>query len=134
MIGLANRLEPYDLDHEQLLLTYAAQVAIVIRNAQLYEQLTTANEALERKVASRTQELEEAKASLAQKANQLQQLLTETVDVQERERQRIAQDLHDGSNHWGYARAKISPRTVEQRPFSQSRRLAAKGANHPPPD
>jgi signal transduction histidine kinase len=98
MIGLANRLEPYDLDHEQLLLTYAAQVAIVIRNAQLYEQLTAANEALERKVASRTQELEEAKKALAQKANQLQQLLTETVDVQERERQRIAQDLHDGSN------------------------------------
>ncbi|MBE7556886.1 MAG: GAF domain-containing sensor histidine kinase [Anaerolineales bacterium] len=98
MIGLANRPEPYDLDHEQLLLTYAAQVAIVIRNAQLYEQLTAANEALERKVASRTQELEEAKGALAQKANQLQQLLTETVDVQERERQRIAQDLHDGSN------------------------------------
>lgn len=98
MIGLANRLDPYDLDHEQLLLTYAAQVAIVIRNAQLYEQLTAANEALERKVASRTQELEEARKALAQKASQLQQLLTETVDVQERERQRIAQDLHDGSN------------------------------------
>lgn len=98
MIGLANRLDPYDLDHEQLLLTYAAQVAIVIGNAQLYEQLTAANEALERKVASRTQELEEAKEALAQKASQLQQLLTETVDVQERERQRIAQDLHDGNN------------------------------------
>ncbi|MBI1878955.1 MAG: sensor histidine kinase [Chloroflexi bacterium] len=72
--------------------------AIVIRNAQLYEQLTSANEELERKVASRTQELEEAKEALAQKASQLQQLLTETVNVQERERQRIAQDMHDGTN------------------------------------
>jgi signal transduction histidine kinase len=98
MIGLANRLSPYDLDHEQLLLTYAAQVAIVIRNAQLYEQLTAANEVLERTVTSRTQQLEEAKEALAQKAVQLQQLLTETVDVQERERQRIAQDMHDGTN------------------------------------
>jgi signal transduction histidine kinase len=98
MIGVANRLSPYDDDHEQLLMTYAAQVAIVIRNAQLYEQLTTANEELERKVTDRTQELEEAKEALAQKASQLQQLLTETVNVQEREQQRIAQDMHDGTN------------------------------------
>jgi two-component system sensor histidine kinase DegS len=98
MIGLANRPAPYDDEHQQLLMTYAAQVAIVIRNAQLYEQLTTANEELEQKVVSRTQELEEAKEALAQKASQLQQLLTETVTVQERERQRIAQDMHDGTN------------------------------------
>ena len=98
MIGVANRSEPYDDEHEQLLMTYAAQVAIVIRNAQLYEQLTAANEELERKIANRTQQLEEAKEALAQKATQLQQLLTETVDVQERERQRIAQDMHDGTS------------------------------------
>lgn len=98
MIGVANRPDPYDDDHEQLLMTYAAQVAIVIRNAQLYEQLTAANEELERKVASRTRQLQKAKEALAQKARQLQQLLTETVDVQERERQRIAQDMHDGTN------------------------------------
>ncbi|MEM7111705.1 MAG: GAF domain-containing sensor histidine kinase [Chloroflexota bacterium] len=98
MIGVANRQEPYLDEHEQLLSTYAAQVAIVIRNAQLYEQLTQANEALEQKVANRTQQLEEAKEALAQKAGQLQQLLMETVDVQEQERQRIAQDMHDGTN------------------------------------
>lgn len=98
MIGVANRLEPYDTDHEQLLMTYAAQVAIVIRNAQLHEQHKAVNEELERKVASRTRELQAAKEALAQKAAQLQQLLTETVDVQERERQRIAQDMHDGTN------------------------------------
>lgn len=98
MIGVANRPNPYDIDHEQLLMTYAAQVAIVIRNAQLYEQLKTANQELERKVASRTDQLQKAKEALAQKAAQLQQLLTETVNVQERERQRIAQDMHDGTN------------------------------------
>jgi len=98
MIGVANRLEPYGDDHEQLLMTYAAQVAIVISNAQLYEQLTAANEKLERKVANRTRQLEAAKEALAQKATQLQHLLTETVDVQERERQRITQDMHDSTS------------------------------------
>jgi len=98
MIGVANRPEPYDDEHEQLLMTYAAQVAIVIRNAKLYEELTTAKKELERKVASRTRQLRNAKEALAQKTIQLQQLLTETVNVQDRERRRIAQDLHDGIN------------------------------------
>lgn len=96
MIGVANRPSPYADDHEHLLVTYAAQVAIAIRNAQLNEALTAAKAGLERKVAERTAELREAKEALAQKAEQLQRLLTETVTVQERERQRISQDLHDG--------------------------------------
>jgi len=98
MIGVANRPTPYADDHEHLLVTYAAQVAIAIRNAQLYEELTTAKAELEHKVADRTRELQEAKEALAQKADQLQRLLTETVGVQERERQRIAHDMHDGIN------------------------------------
>ncbi|MEM7133076.1 MAG: GAF domain-containing sensor histidine kinase [Chloroflexota bacterium] len=96
MIGVANRPESYDDDHEQLLMTYAAQVAIVIRNAQLYEDLTDANTRLESQVRQRTQQLEEAKEALAEKAAILQKLLVDTVDVQERERQRIAQGMHDG--------------------------------------
>ena len=98
MIGVANRPAPYDDGHEQLLVTYAAQVAIAIRNAQLYEELTAAKQDLERKVTDRTHELQTAKEALAQKAEQLRQLLAETVGVQERERQRIAQDMHDGIN------------------------------------
>lgn len=98
LIGVANRPFPYNDEHEQLLMTYAAQVAIVIRNTQLYEQLKSANEKLEQKVAQRTEELAAAKEALAEKAAQLQKLLTETFDVQERERQRIAQDMHDGMN------------------------------------
>jgi signal transduction histidine kinase len=96
MIGVANRSAPYGDDHEQLLVTYAAQVAIAIHNAQLYEELTAAKAELEIKVETRTQELQEAKGALTQKAEQLQRLLNETVGVQERERQRIAQDIHDG--------------------------------------
>jgi two-component system sensor histidine kinase DegS len=98
MIGVANRPSPYADDHEDLLMTYAAQVAIAIRNAQLNEALTAAKADLERKVAERTAELRDAKEALAQKAGQLQRLLAETVTVQERERQRISQDLHDGLN------------------------------------
>ena len=42
MIGVANRASAYQIEHEHLLLAYAAQVAIAIRNAQLYEALTLA--------------------------------------------------------------------------------------------
>lgn len=98
MIGVANRKLAYELEHEHLLMTYAAQVAIVIRNAQLYEQLVAAKADLEQKVTHRTHELQEAQEALAQKAVQLRQLFNETVDIQETERQRIAQDMHDGIN------------------------------------
>lgn len=98
MIGVANRPSLYADDHEALLVTYAAQVAIAIWNARLNEQLAAAKAELEQKVAERTVELRDAKEALAQKADQLQRLLAETVNVQERERQRIAQDLHDGLN------------------------------------
>ena len=98
MIGVANRPAPYADDHVHLLTTYAAQVAIAIRNAQLNAELQAAKADLEAKVAERTGELEEARRAVAQKADQLQRLLTETVNVQERERQRIAHDLHDGLN------------------------------------
>ncbi len=79
-------------------MTYAAQVAIVMRNVQLYEELTAANAHLEQQVAVRSRELEEAKEALAVKADLLQRLLTETMAVQERERQRIAHGMHDGIN------------------------------------
>ncbi|HDH03885.1 MAG TPA: GAF domain-containing protein, partial [Actinobacteria bacterium] len=98
MIGVANRQSPYDDDHERLIDTYAAQVSIVIRNAQLNEALEEANEGLERTVAERTSELNAAKDTLARHADELRSVLTETVDVQEHERRRIARDLHDGVN------------------------------------
>lgn len=98
MIGVANRRTSYEVEHEHLLMTYAAQVAIVIRNAQLYEELIASKTDLEQKVAHRTRELQTAQEALAQKAIQLRRLFNETVDIQETERQRIAQDMHDGIN------------------------------------
>ncbi len=74
MIGVANRRLSYELEHEHLLMTYAAQVAIVIRNVQLYEELVAAKAELENKVAHRTSELQNAQEALAQKAVQLRQL------------------------------------------------------------
>lgn len=98
MIGVANRPEAYEDSHERLLLTYAAQVAIVIDNAQLYERLESANDVLERTVEERTTQLRAAGAELEAKAQELQRVLTETVDAEEQERQRIARDVHDGIN------------------------------------
>jgi signal transduction histidine kinase len=98
MIGVANRPEAYTEAHEHLLMTYAAQVAIAIRNAQLYEELQAAKADLERKVTERTEELGLAKEALAQQAHQLRLLLAQTVTIQERERARIAHNMHDGVN------------------------------------
>ena len=109
MIGVANRPTPYPEEHEQLLLTYAAQVAIVSRNRQLFEELQQANASLEEMVALRTAELEIrtaeleiAQGHLAEKAEQLRHLLQETVNVEEKERQRIALGMHDGVNQLIY--------------------------------
>jgi signal transduction histidine kinase len=98
MIGVANRGSPYEDEHERLLLTYAAQVAIVIRNAQLYEQLSRANEELEQTVEVRTAQLRETSRELEEKAAELQLALSQTVEAQEQERQRIAREVHDGIN------------------------------------
>lgn len=102
MIGVANRPTEYELEHEQLLTTYAAQVAILIRNAQLYDELKATNESLEKMVADRTAALQTAQRSLAKKATQLQSLFTGTVAVQEEERKRIALEMHDGVNQLLY--------------------------------
>jgi signal transduction histidine kinase len=98
MIGLANRAAPYEDEHERLTLTYASLIAVLVHNAQLYEQLQQTNEWLERLVTERTSELAQARDALAEKASRLQAVLMDTVDAQEQERRRIAADVHDGIN------------------------------------
>lgn len=98
MIGLANRAAPYEDAHEQLTLTYASLISVLVHNAQLYEQLQQTNGELERLVGERTKELAQARDALAEKAARLQAVLAETVDGQETERRRIAADIHDGIN------------------------------------
>ncbi len=98
MIGLANRAGPYGDDHERLVLTYASLIAVLVHNAQLFQQLEQTNVWLERLVDERTRELAQARDALAEKAARLQAVLADTVDGQESERQRIAEDIHDGIN------------------------------------
>jgi signal transduction histidine kinase len=98
MIGLANRPAPYGDEQERLALTYASLIAVLVHNAQLYERLEETNARLERVVAERTGELAAARDALAEKASRLQAVLTETIDTQEQDRQRIAEDIHDGIN------------------------------------
>ncbi len=98
MIGVANRPVPYDEDHERLLPTCGGLVAMHVRNAQLYEALSTANDSLERLVGERTRELAAAHDALAEKAERLQAVLADMANTGEQERRRIASDLHDGVN------------------------------------
>ncbi len=55
-----------------------------------------------------------------QKAEQLQRLLNETVGVQERERQRIAQDMHDGLNQLVIG-AKLELKSARERLSAEDR-------------
>jgi signal transduction histidine kinase len=85
-------------DDARLLELFADLASIALKNAELYAQVIQFNQQLEQKVSQRTQELVNVQEELAQKAEQLQQLLAKMVRVQEEERSRIALDLHDGSN------------------------------------
>ena len=96
MVGLANRASCYEDEHERLALTYASLIAVLVHKAELYDQLRHANATLERVVEERTLELERARDEVAEQAARLQAVLTDTVDAAERERRRIAVDVHDG--------------------------------------
>ena len=89
---------PFVQDDVTLLSLFADLASIAIKNAELYDQVLQLSHHLEHKVQERTLELAGARAELAQKADQLQRLLASTIRIQEEERARIAQDLHDGSN------------------------------------
>ena len=73
----------------------ARQVSISIENARLYDTVRTFNVELEQKVNQRTRELESARWALAEKARQLQRLLSESHRIQEDTQARIAHDMHD---------------------------------------
>ncbi len=82
----------------QVLAPFADMASIAFKNAELHAQVVKLGASLEQRVEARTQELNSAREELAHKAEQLQRLLAVTVRVQEEERERIARDLHDGSN------------------------------------
>jgi signal transduction histidine kinase len=89
---------PFTEDDIRLLSLFADLASIALKNAELYTQVVQLGQQLEQKVEQRTNELVKTQEELARKAEQLQRLLAATVRIQEEERTRIAQDLHDGSN------------------------------------
>lgn len=74
----------------------ARQTGVSIENARLHDAVRAFNVDLERKVNQRTHELESARWALAEKARQLQRLLSESYRIQEDTQARIAHDMHDG--------------------------------------
>ncbi len=116
MIGVANRPNGYDADHERLLSTFANQVAVAIANARLYEQ--------QRQMIADLQALH-ARLNAAQVEALIHQ-----------ERNRIAEELHDRVAQiifgigieatWCLGRSDISPELASS--LARIRDLAARGA------
>ena len=74
----------------------ARQISVSIENARFHDAVRAFNVDLEHKVNQRTRELESARWALAEKARQLQRLLSESYRIQEDTQARIAHDMHDG--------------------------------------
>ncbi len=100
LVGLLHLASPnvghFADDQRDFLSAVAAQVSVSIENARLYDAVQAFNTELEQKIKHRTGELEAARWSLAEKALQLQRLLSESYRIQEDTQARIARDMHDG--------------------------------------
>lgn len=100
LVGLMQLASPevehFTSEQTEFMAAVANQVSISIENSRLYEQVRRFNVELEQKVNLRTSELEAARWSLAEKARQLQRLLSESYRIQEDTQARIARDMHDG--------------------------------------
>jgi signal transduction histidine kinase len=100
LVGLLQLASPqvghFTEDQRAFLTTVAGQVSASIENARLYDAVQAFNAELEQKVEQRTRELQVAREDLAEKARQLQRLLSESYRIQEETQARIAHDMHDG--------------------------------------
>jgi GAF domain-containing protein len=100
LVGLLQLASPnvghFTESQKDFLAAIARQVGVSIENARLYDEVRVFNVELEKKVNQRTRELESARWALAEKARQLQRLLSESYRVQEDIQARIAHDMHDG--------------------------------------
>jgi signal transduction histidine kinase len=87
----------YDETEEpQIAMAFANHAVVALENARLYAEIKALNADLEARVEQRTHELNQAQEVLARQADQLRHLLNTTIRIQEEERGRIAQDIHDG--------------------------------------
>ncbi len=98
MIGVANRTQRYTADDERLLTAFAAHVGIAIRLASPAQDLRLSRSDLQTEIERQTSELGRTKQVLEERARQLEELLQETLTIEERARSRIAHDIHDGVN------------------------------------
>ena len=100
LVGLMQLASPevehFTSEQTAFMAAVANQVSVSIENSRLYERVRGFNVELEQKVNQRTSELEAARWSLAEKARQLQRLLSESYRIQEDTQARIARDMHDG--------------------------------------
>jgi signal transduction histidine kinase len=97
-LNVSNQFEkrPFDQSDLWLLSLFADLASLAIKNAELHTQVMDSSQMLELKVSQRTEELTEARDEIALKAEQLRSLLDKTIEIQEKERARIARDMHDG--------------------------------------
>ncbi len=97
-IVVANPAQARLFDHNDawLLSLFADLASIAIRNAELHTRVEELNRRLEQKVEERTRELAEATDEITAQAEQLRSLLVGITRVQDKERARIANDMHDG--------------------------------------
>ena len=99
LVGLLQLASPnvghFTESQRDFLAAIALQLGTSIENARLYDAVRVFNTELEKKVDQRTREVESARSALAEKARQLQRLLSESYRVQEDTQARIAHDMHD---------------------------------------
>ncbi|MBI4316656.1 MAG: GAF domain-containing sensor histidine kinase [Chloroflexi bacterium] len=96
VLHLASHAPREFLPHDrQLLAAIGHQIGVAVEKASLHVEVNKLNFRLQQRVESQATELEGAKSEIAEKAQQLQQLLVETISLQEKERARIAYDMHD---------------------------------------
>ncbi|HLB46410.1 MAG TPA: GAF domain-containing sensor histidine kinase [Anaerolineales bacterium] len=96
VLHLASRAPREFTSHDrQMLASIGHQIGVAVEKASLHAEVNRLNFRLQQRVESQATELEGAKGEIADKAQQLQQLLVETMSLQEKERARIAYDMHD---------------------------------------
>lgn len=96
VLHLASRTPREFAPHDrQMLASVGHQIGVAVEKARLYAEVNDLNRQLQQRVQAQALELDGAKDEIANKARQLQQLLIEMIGVQEKERARIAYDMHD---------------------------------------
>ena len=100
LVGLLQLASPnvdyFSVAQRDFLMAVATQASVSIENARLYDKVRLFNLELEQLISKRTSELETARWALAEKARQLQRLLSQSYRIQEDTQARIAHDMHDG--------------------------------------